>query len=102
VIKKVHINMCPILDGYGVIRLFDFLVSRMVHLGYALSLEWHKFQRLAFNGNIIGYKIRFRILQNMRSGLQSDTCWCNMETRNGLCEMWDGFGVTKEKFHSLF
>jgi hypothetical protein len=49
----------------------------------------------------MGRKIGFQILQNMRSGLQSDICRCKMETRNGLCEMWDGFGVTKEKFHSL-
>jgi hypothetical protein len=24
VIKKVHINMCPILDGYGVLTVFSF------------------------------------------------------------------------------
>ena len=24
VIKKVHINMCPILDGYGVMGIFKF------------------------------------------------------------------------------
>jgi len=27
VIKKVHINMCPILDGYGVTDIFKFLYT---------------------------------------------------------------------------
>ena len=28
--KKVHINMCPILDGYGVMTLFLILVQALV------------------------------------------------------------------------
>ena len=28
-IKKVHINMCPILDGCGVMGIFNYIIYRV-------------------------------------------------------------------------
>jgi hypothetical protein len=42
VIKKVHINMCPILDGYGVIQNYDNEYVRGIGQGEVIHRKYKR------------------------------------------------------------
>jgi hypothetical protein len=58
VIKKVHMNMCPILDGYGVMTAFSFRtrtrVNRVCHPTSSLSPTWMVSEGDAGRGEWLG------------------------------------------------
>ena len=49
-IKKVHINMCPILDGYGVMTVFNSRTRPRVNRVYQLAGRFYPATDRAFPG----------------------------------------------------
>jgi hypothetical protein len=58
VIKKVHIDIRPILDGYGVMTAFSFRtrsrVNHVCHHAYSLSPRWKISEGGAGRGEWLG------------------------------------------------